>query len=223
VLDRYSDRARRVVGLAGEESRALGHEHVGTEHLLLGILADGQTPAAAALDAAGATLARARLKVAEAVGERRPETTPGDVPLTARAKRALERASRFSLQRRSPEIETEHILLALLNVEGTASQVLRGLGVDLVALHDAVVAGPDADAPPKKRPRAAKRSPEPKPARVRAPAPPPAPEPRCGECGTPLAGGVLVRAVPARDEAGGAHEIRVVFCARCGSALGVSP
>jgi ATP-dependent Clp protease ATP-binding subunit ClpA len=246
VLDRYSDEARRVVALAGSESEALGHRHIGTEHLLLGILADGEGPAAAALDAAGATLAAARPKVMEAVGKRRPETVPGDLPLTARAKRVLERATRFSLQRRSPEIETDHILLAILNVEGTASQVLRGLAVDLNALQDAVAepntatrAKPHAVAKPRAAatksraasPKTTPRRPDPTPAakpaasRTRKPAPSPAPEtapePRCPACGAPLTSGLLSRLVPTRGDAGQGSQVTLVFCGRCGSALGI--
>jgi ATP-dependent Clp protease ATP-binding subunit ClpA len=244
-MDRYSDGARRVVALAGSESEALGHHHIGTEHLLLGILADGQSPAAATLVAAGATLAGARPKVAEAVGGRRPETVAGDLPLTARAKRVLERATRFSLQRRSPEIETEHILLAILNVDGTAGQVLRGLGVELNALQEAVTelelvvptkapartkpgaaaqkprpAAADSKAASSTRPprssQPAKRQPEPGPAIAADPPP----EPRCPDCGTPLTGALLTRAMPTHDESGSPGAVVVVYCGRCGSALG---
>jgi ATP-dependent Clp protease ATP-binding subunit ClpA len=246
VLDQYSDRARRVVGLAEDEAQALGHHHVGTEHLLLGILADGQTPAAAALDAAGATLAGARPKVVEAVGEREPETMAGEVPLTARAKRVLERASRFALQRRSPEVETEQILLAILNVDGTAGQVLRGLGVDLTALQDAVTAlpqGPAAAAkgraPAKEKAPAAKHAPAPitkraaatkrassqssSPGPSQSPLPSLSPEPRCPSCGAPLGAGVRSQAVPLTDEAGSSGHVQLIVCPRCGSTLGVIP
>lgn len=237
-----------MVGLAEAEAEVLGHHHVGTEHLLLGILADGQTPAAAALDKAGATLAAARPKVAEAVGERQPETIAGELPLTARAKRVLERASRFSLQRRAPEVETEHILLAILNVDGTAGQVLRGLGVELTALYEAVSGLPDgaiaaapkrAAAPKPAAAAATKRAATPKPAAAttkraaatkRAPARAPSrapelalvPEPRCPSCGAPLTDGVLTRTVPVRGDASGSGHVVVVLCPRCGSTLGVT-
>ncbi len=221
-----------MVELAGRESQALGHQHIGTEHLLLGILAEGHTPAADALDAAGATLAGARPKVAEAVGERQPETVPGELPLTARAKRVLERANRFSLQRRSPEIETEHLLLAILNVDGTAGQVLRGLGVDLTALYEKVSALPPA--PPAKRAadRAAERAAK-TPVPKKAAAPKRAPEhkqaalpvelePRCSSCGAPLGDGVLSRSVAVRGNARSSKQIQLICCPRCGSTLGVS-
>jgi ATP-dependent Clp protease ATP-binding subunit ClpA len=227
-----------VVDLAKEEGQALGHQHVGTEHLLLGILAEGHSPAAAALDQAGATLPAARPKVVEAVGERQPETMPGDLPLTARAKRVLERASRFSLQRRSPEIETEHILLAILNVDGTAGQVLRGLGVDLVALQERVAAEPEpAPEPPvpapapagskARRAPAAKKAPATKTAPAAKKAASPAlalePEPRCPSCGAPLGDGVLSRSVPVHGEAAAGAQVSLVLCPRCGSTLGVGP
>ena len=229
MLDRYSNRARRVVELAAQEGQALGHQHIGTEHLLLGILAEGHSPAAKALDRAGATLAAARPKVSEAVGERQPETMPGDLPLTARAKRVLERASRFSLQRRSPEVETTDVLLAILNVDGTAGQVLRGLGVDLVALEERVTEAPPepspAPAPVAKRAPATKKAPAAKkaPPAKRSPALPLAVEPRCPSCGAPLGDGVVAHTVPVHGSGGASAQVELILCPRCGSALGVAP
>jgi hypothetical protein len=136
-VERFSDRARRVVALAQEEAGQLGHPHVGTEHLLLGLVVGGDGPASRALVSAGATPAATRAKVAEAVG-RAGTREPGPRPFTTRAKRALDRAGRLSLQRRDEQVEPEHVLLSVLDVEGRAGQVLRVLGVDVPSLRQAI-------------------------------------------------------------------------------------
>jgi hypothetical protein len=130
-------------------------------------------------------------------------------PYTPRARRALERAARFSLQRRAERVETEHVLLGVLDVEGTAGQVLRGLGVDVGALASAV--------------DVATVTPEHEPAATAAPAPPPLslPTPTCPACAAPLDAALAVRGLPARTEVGDARDVLVAFCARCGTALGV--
>src|SRR5256885_3110122 len=140
MLEGFSERARRVVTTAEQEARRLGHGHIGTEHLLLGVLVDGSTAAARVLVAAGATADGARRKVMEAVPADRDNPVGDDLPLTARAQRALDRAGRFSRQRHDPEVSTGHVLLGILDVEGTAGQVLRGLGVDVPALPAALEA-----------------------------------------------------------------------------------
>jgi ATP-dependent Clp protease ATP-binding subunit ClpA len=225
VFERFSDRARRVVALAEVESNALGHQHLGTEHLLLGVLAQAHSAAAEALEGAGATLDGARLKVAEAVGRRPPPatpTTPGeDLALTARAKRAIGRASRFSLQNREPYVEPEHVLLGVLDVEGTAGQVLRGLGVDVGRLRDGLArrSPPLGSAPEPSETSgevAADLRESVEPEADAAPA-------RCPACGAPLAGALACRVMTARQEGGGTRELLVTFCTRCGSAFGAAP
>jgi ATP-dependent Clp protease ATP-binding subunit ClpA len=208
MFDRLSDGARRVVAAAEEEARRFGHPHVGTEHLVLGLLIEGESPAAQALEAAGATLAGARDKVTEAVGQNRPDASGRDLPFTPRAKRALERASRFSLQRRDSYVSTEHLLLGVLDVEGRAGQVLRGLGVDVVSLRDSVDLGAERRSPGTAvEPAAQHRS----------------SSPRCQACGTPLAAGLAFRVVPAAGEARESRDFTVVYCSACGSALGATP
>lgn len=136
MFDRYSHQARTVVERAEAEARQLGHPHIGTEHLLLGLLAaDGS--AAGSLRGAGARLDAARSKVAEAVGVRAASPFRGDLAFSARAGRALDRATRSSLQRRDEQVETAHLLIGVLDVEGRAGQVLRGLGVDTGRLRAA--------------------------------------------------------------------------------------
>jgi ATP-dependent Clp protease ATP-binding subunit ClpA len=223
VLERLSDRARRVLELAESEARRMGHQHVGTEHLLLGLLAEGESGAARALVAAGARLDAARERVAEAVGrdDRDPGGGPAELPYTRRAARALERASRLSLQRRDELVGTEHMLLSVLDVEGTAGQVLRRLGVDIAGLHDSVdlddgdgrVAAPAPSsgeaAPPTREPVAAG-------ARAGRTAPP-----RCPDCRAALDGALAYRLVVGRGR-GDSRRFVVAYCSACGSALGAT-
>jgi ATP-dependent Clp protease ATP-binding subunit ClpA len=201
VFDRFSDRARSAVELAELETRRLGHHHIGTEHLLLGLLSEGDSAEAQAMKAAGATLDGAREKVAEAVGMNL-DPYEGAPIFTARAKRAIERASRFSLQRLDERVETEHLLLGVLDVEGTACQVLRGLGVDVAGLRrtiDIEVAATDTDS------RAASGV-----------------SPRCANCREVLATVLSHRILTATDEAGTSREFVIAFCAACGSAVGAN-
>jgi ATP-dependent Clp protease ATP-binding subunit ClpA len=202
VYDRFSDRARRAVELAESETRRLGHHHIGTEHLLLGLLSEAGSEEAHALKAAGATLSGAREKVVEAVGMNL-DPYEGAPILTARAKRAIERASRFSLQRLDDHVETEHLLLGILDVEGTACQVLRGLGVDVAGLRrviDIEVTASDVDAP----------------AALGA-------SPRCANCGELLATALSHRVLVAPDEAGASRDFVIAYCSACGTAVGASP
>jgi ATP-dependent Clp protease ATP-binding subunit ClpA len=205
VLELYSDRACRVVELAVDQAGLLGHRHVGTEHLLLGILVDGETPAAAALVAHGATVDAVRDKVAEAVGRKEQDGSGTELPFTTRAKRAIERATRLSLKRKEPHVEAAHVLLSVLDVEGTAGQVLRGLGVDLSNLRDALeqrwtAADPKAGSAP------AERS-----------------VPCCPVCGTALEVALAQRVMRARGAGKAGREFVVGYCSACGAALGVTP
>ena len=141
VLDRYSVAARRAVHLAGEEARRLGHPHIGTEHLLLGLLAEGSSASARLVRSAGAPLNACREKVVEALARRDlppPPSSSGQFEFSDRAARALDRAGKLSLRLKSEEVSTAHVLMSVLDVEGTAGQVLRGLNVDVAALRDAV-------------------------------------------------------------------------------------
>lgn len=216
MLDRLSPPAQRAVTHAEEEARGLGHGHVGTEHLLLGLLAEPGSAAAQALEAAGASLDAARPKVAEVVG-RTGSDSAGPLPFTPRAERALERASRFSLQRQAARVEPEHVLLGVLDVEGNAGQVLRGIGVDVVALRGAVDGTTSGRASAPEAPAEELTPAEP-------PAEPPAETPpRCPTCAAPLDASLAHRVVPARDPAGGFRDFAVAYCSACGAALGATP
>jgi ATP-dependent Clp protease ATP-binding subunit ClpC len=139
VFERFTDRARRVVVVAQEEARLLGHNYIGTEHILLGIVHEAEGIGARALTAMGVELASVRGLVEEIVG--RGGTEPaGHIPFTPRAKKALELSLRESMQLGHNYIGTEHILLGLLREgEGVAAQVLVRLGADLSRVRQGVV------------------------------------------------------------------------------------
>ena len=127
MFERFTERARRVVVLAQEEARELSHNYIGTEHLLLGLIRDGEGVAGRALEKLGVGLAAARQQVEDIVGEGK-QAPSGHIPFTPRAKKVLELSLREALQLSHDYIGTEHILLGLLREgEGVAIQVLRNL------------------------------------------------------------------------------------------------
>ena len=139
MFERFSDRARRSVVLAQEEARSLGHNFIGTEHILLGLLGEGEGLAAKVLQASGINLETARTLISDIVGEG-SSTVSGHIPFTPRAKKVLELSLREALQLGHGYIGTEHILLGLLREgEGVASQVLIKLGGDPSAIRNSVL------------------------------------------------------------------------------------
>ncbi len=207
VLENYSVEARRVVSLATTEARRLDHPHLGTEHLLLGLLADDGEPAGL-LRTAGVNLTTARHKVVEALGADlgAPKNDGlGFLPFTPRAKRALGRAGRFSRKGPESEVTAEHVLLGVLDVEGLACQVLRGLGVDLDHLRDAStatradVAVPLVDDLPSID----------------------AMRPMCPHCHAHLDDTLSEMQIPARRNGEPTTNVTVAYCAACGATLGV--
>ncbi|MDA8075713.1 MAG: NDP-hexose 4-ketoreductase, partial [Actinomycetota bacterium] len=140
MFERFTDRARRVLGLAQEEARLLGHSFIGTEHILLGLLHEGEGIAAKALESLGITLTAAREKVEEIVGVAAGNTPSGSPPFTPRAKKVLELSLREALQLGHSFIGTEHMLLGLVREgEGVAAQVLQSLGADLGRVRQRVI------------------------------------------------------------------------------------
>ena len=264
MLERFSDEARTAVDLAQVEARRLGHDHVGTEHLLLGILTEGQSRAARALIAVGVSPSACRQKVVEAVGNTTPAKRDGDLDLTERARRSLQRAVRLANRQRQDHVEPEHILLSLIQVEGRAGQVLRGLGVDPGRVRAAVAeidvaadgsagAGVHAQALTASGPASstaastddvgsagpvASASPGPRTARSgrggragRVPAteesplagrPAAVPAPVCPDCGVGLDGSLAHRGLVSRGEAGDLRAFAIIYCAACGSSIGVA-
>jgi ATP-dependent Clp protease ATP-binding subunit ClpA len=197
-LQGFDAEARRALTLAEREARALGHSRVGTEHVLLGLLTDKGAASAAALREAGATLSGARRKVSEAVGPGAPDA--GEPTSSPRAARAIGRAARFARDQRSDAVGSAHLLLAVLDVEGTAGQVLRGLGVDIEQLRTALggreAPRPDADLPTSAPPSAA---------------------PTCPGCGNAV-DALAATTVPAS----GQGEVVVLSCPACGTIIGTA-
>ncbi len=151
MFERFTDRARRVVVLAQEEARLLNHNYVGTEHILLGLIHEGEGVAAQALTSLGISLEAVRQQVEEIIGQGQ-QGQSGHIPFTPRVKKVLELSLREALQLGHNYIGTEHILLGLLREgEGVASQVLLRLGAGLSQVRQQVIqvlhgqAGPERE------------------------------------------------------------------------------
>jgi ATP-dependent Clp protease ATP-binding subunit ClpA len=139
MFERFTDRARRVVVLAQEEARMLNHNYIGTEHILLGLIHEGEGVAAKALESLGISLEAVRQQVEEIIGQGQ-QAPSGHIPFTPRAKKVLELALREALQLGHNYIGTEHILLGLIREgEGVAAQVLVRLGADLIRVRQQVI------------------------------------------------------------------------------------
>jgi len=139
VFERFTDRARRVVVLAQEEARLLNHNYIGTEHILLGLIHEGEGVAAKALESLGISLEAVRNQVEEIIGQG-GSSPSGHIPFTPRAKKVLELSLREALQLGHNYIGTEHILLGLIREgEGVAAQVLVKLGADLSRVRQQVI------------------------------------------------------------------------------------
>jgi ATP-dependent Clp protease ATP-binding subunit ClpC len=139
VFERFTDRARRVVVLAQEEARLFNHNYIGTEHILLGLVHEGEGVAASALSGLGVSLDVVRQEVEAIIGQGQQEPT-GQIPFTPRAKKVLELSLREALQLGHNHIGTEHVLLGLLREgEGVAAQVLMKLGADPKVVRETVV------------------------------------------------------------------------------------
>jgi len=139
VFERFTDRARRVVVLAQEEARLLNHNYIGTEHILLGLIHEGEGVAAKALESLGISLEAVRSQVEEIIGQG-GSSPSGHIPFTPRAKKVLELSLREALQLGHNYIGTEHILLGLIREgEGVAAQVLVKLGADLSRVRQQVI------------------------------------------------------------------------------------
>jgi ATP-dependent Clp protease ATP-binding subunit ClpC len=151
MFERFTERARRVVVLAQEESRMLSHNYIGTEHLLLGLLHEGDGAAATALESLGISLEAARQQVEEIIGHGQ-QAQSGHIPFTPRAKKVLELSLREVQKLGDNYIGTEHILLGLVREGGgVGAQILVKLGADLNQVRRQVIQllpwppdGPDA-------------------------------------------------------------------------------
>jgi hypothetical protein len=230
VFERFTERARHVMVMAQDESRLLDHDHIGTEHILLGVVREGEGPAATLLVRHGLTLDALRAHL-------QPGTTftGGSVPFTPGAKRALERALQEALALNHPDIEPEHLLLALTDeipedppTAGAAS-LLQAAGIHHSVLHVELLSVlPKGPARRRRRlPGLPGRVPPLGPVRATQGAPigrmVPGAGPVCPTCSTPLADNMRVAALSAEVEEGAettdAVPVSVVYCGSCGTAL----
>jgi ATP-dependent Clp protease ATP-binding subunit ClpC len=145
MFERFTERARRVVVLAQEESRLLSHNYIGTEHLLLGLLAEREGVAARALESLNVTLNAAREQVKEIIGPGQQQLH-GHIPFTPRAKKILELSLREALNTGSEVIDTQHLLLGLIDEgDGVGAQILQRLGATTQAVREAVTTLADSE------------------------------------------------------------------------------
>jgi ATP-dependent Clp protease ATP-binding subunit ClpC len=213
VFERFTDRARRVLTFAQEEARLLNHSFIGTEHVLLGLLREGEGLGAVALRELGVSLEDARQQV-EAVIGMAGSAPVGSPPFTPRAKKVLELALREALQMNHSYIGTEHILLGLVREgEGVAATVLVSLGADLGRVRQEVVKLMSGTS---ETTSAVTGVHEPGPSGEEAPR-----DPCCPRCRGTLGDVARLRRmiVPPEDPNGQPMATTVVYCMRCGTTL----
>jgi ATP-dependent Clp protease ATP-binding subunit ClpC len=151
VFERFNERARHVVVLAQNEARALKHNYIGTEHILLGLLREEDGLGARVLASHGVTVEEARVQIRRVIGEGDEEITSGQMPLTPRSKKVLELSLREALSLRANYVNTEHILLGLLQEgEGVAARILLDFDVDADEVRDQIT-GMLSDAAPRRQ------------------------------------------------------------------------
>lgn len=203
MFERFTPRARRVVELAQVEARLLNHDHVGTEHILLGLACEAEGVAAKALESLGVSLEAVRREVEEMLGSGH-SAIEGRIPFNTGAKKALELSLREALTLGHDYIGTEHLLLGLIREgKGPATRVLVRLTDDVARVRVQVIEllsgygeGPPAVPDP----------------------------PRCFRCRAGLAETSAYRVVDATDPAGAQpRPVMVVYCRECGTALGALP
>ncbi len=213
MFERFTDRARRVVVLAQEEARMLNHNHIGTEHLLLGLINEGEGVAAQVLTGMGIGLVTVRQETEQIIGKGEDAPT-SRIPFTARAKKVMELSLREALQLGHNYIGTEHILLGLIREgDGVAAQVLRKLGADLNGVRQAVMQllagrGPTAEKGGKEREEEEEGW----------------SGPRCPKCGAEISVYAVFRSITIPDEEQSAtRRVVFVFCRACSNFLGLLP
>lgn len=225
MFERFTEKARRVVILAQEESGELGHDHIGTEHLLLALIREEDGIAAQALNETGITLDDTRKKVEELVGQGEPEPKRRSgkrprqhVPFTSRAKKTMELALRESMGLGHNYIGTEHLLLGMLSLgEGRGSETLAELAADPAQLRENLLKLTRAHA---EAPRMEFREVE---LEMREGGARESLTPRCSRCDAELSetAAVSTMEVPAEKGMGFTWTVTFVFCGRCGTSLGV--
>src|SRR5437667_12857328 len=139
-FDRFNDRAKRVLALAQNEAVLLNHNYIGVEHLLLGLIREGEGVAARVLDSLGVELSKVRTAVEFTIGRRDSTTSPSEITLSPRTKKVIELAIDEARKLGHSHVGTEHLLLGLVREgEGIASGVLESLGVSLEAMRKKVM------------------------------------------------------------------------------------
>ncbi len=203
MFERFTDRARRVVVLAQEEARMLNHSYIGTEHILLGLIHEGEGVAARALEAVGVSPEAVRGDVQEIIGQG-PTTPHSHIPFTPRAKKVLELSLREALQLGHNYIGTEHVLLGLIaEGEGVGAQVLVKRGATLERVREEVVALIAAPQPG-----------------GHDPPPPVHEEPLCPKCRARLSESATYRTLDVSSIEGETRSVTFAFCRSCGTWLG---
>jgi ATP-dependent Clp protease ATP-binding subunit ClpC len=140
VFERFTERARQVVVLGQDEARALGHNYIGTEHILLGLLREEEGLAARVLESLDITVEEVRAQVARIVGQGDEEIVTGQIPFTPRAKKVLELALREALSLGHNYIGTEHILLGVVREnQGVAARILLGFDADAEKIRNEIM------------------------------------------------------------------------------------
>ncbi len=222
MFERFTDRARRVLVLAQEEAALLGHNYIGTEHILLGLIHEGEGVAAKALESLGVDLGDMRSHIEVIIGPRGSEPS-GPPPFTPRAKKVLELALREALQLGHNYIGTEHMLLGLVREgEGVAAQVLVAQGVALAEVRQKVIVLLGGYTGGKVMETASgvtatgltATGGEEAAQKVST-------QPGCQHCRAPMAAHARSRFLLVPDDEGGpAIETTVVYCSACGRGIG---
>jgi ATP-dependent Clp protease ATP-binding subunit ClpA len=204
MFKRFTDPARRVVVLAQEEARMLNHNYIGTEHILLGLIHEGQGVAAKALESLNISLEAVRDRVEEIIGQGQAAPT-GHIPFTPRAKKIFELSFREALHGHT-YIGTEHILLGLVREgEGVAAQVLQQMGIDLGRTRGEVIRRLSGEHPAAAETAGAAQSVE---------------AARCASCQARLSDSGRISALEVQDEEGRPTTVRLLYCSSCGAPIG---
>ena len=214
MFERFTDRARKVLTLAQEEARLLNHSFIGTEHVLLGLIHEGDGVGAQALRSLGISLEAVREKVEETIGMA-GSAPSGSPPFTPRAKKVLELSLREALQLNHSYIGTEHILLGLVREgEGVAATVLVSLGADLGRVRQEVIKLTSGGREPYES-EALNEVPGTVRGRLEAT------EPVCPRCRANVSSEARFRKIEINPDAGNPDPmpIHVVYCMQCGTTL----
>ena len=223
VFERFTDRARRVVVYAQEEARMLNHDYIGTEHILLGLIHEGEGVSALAFERLGISQSAARKRIEEIIGLGQ-QAPKGHIPFTPRAKKVLELALREALQLGHTYIGTEHILLGLIREgQGVAAQVLQQLGADFNRVRETVIELLSSYTATAEVRRVAGEGQMVKLTSevLGASEPPRDPVPLCPSCSAAIEETLDVRELETTIEGDGSVTVRVAYCSRCGVVLGV--